>query len=334
MDNSFGVTGLLAAASPIAGAAIDAISSVGGGLFSANQARKNRQFQERMYYQQLEDNRENWRMQNEYNLPSAQLQRLKDAGLNPLLMYGQGGVSNVVSSPASGASAPHGAQASANFGTNFGQALVQAALMKAQIQNISADTKQKVANANKMETETAGQVIQNEINQATKDLQIAKAKKDNDLIDQSIEWLATQDNCLENMTAANIANLASVVDFREKYYNLDSARVENQIWYNIESIALGKAQVSLGLKQLAVDWYNAVSQRKEVMGKLMVFREQVASIAADTELTEQEKTNKILDAYNTVLKNEMIENIGTSDLGSVGGLLLMLSGNLSGRIKD
>ena len=31
-----------------------------------------------------------WNMQNEYNSPSAQVQRLKDAGLNPNLMYGNG----------------------------------------------------------------------------------------------------------------------------------------------------------------------------------------------------------------------------------------------------
>ena len=67
--------------------------SVSGGLFSANQARKNRKFQERMYNQQVQDTLDFWNKQNEYNLPSAQRQRLEDAGLNPLLMYGEGGVS-------------------------------------------------------------------------------------------------------------------------------------------------------------------------------------------------------------------------------------------------
>lgn len=319
---------------PVVGHAIDAVGSVATGLFNSNQAKKNRAFQERMYNQQVKDNRETWQMMVDYDTPLNQKNRLLEAGLNPLLMYGSGGVSNTVSSPAQGGSAPHGAQGSANFQTNFGQGLLQSMMLKSQIENMQADTKQKEANANKMVSETEGQKIQNDISVATKDAQIAKAKKDVDLMEQSIEWLATQDHCLENMTAANIANLASVMDFREKYYDLDKSRVENQIWTNIQSIALGKAQVSLGLKQLAVDWYNAVSQRKEVLGKLMVFREQASNIAADTELTEQEKTNKILDAYNTVLKNDMLENIGTDDLGSVGGMILLLSGYASGRIKD
>lgn len=34
-------------------------------------------------------NVQNWHMQNEYNHPKAQMERLKEAGLNPALMYGQ-----------------------------------------------------------------------------------------------------------------------------------------------------------------------------------------------------------------------------------------------------
>ena len=35
-----------------------------------------------------------WNRNNEYNTPLAQMQRLKDAGLNPNLMYGQGTTGN------------------------------------------------------------------------------------------------------------------------------------------------------------------------------------------------------------------------------------------------
>ena len=40
---------------------------------------------------------EQWQRANEYNLPSAQMQRLKDAGLNPAMMYGKGSAANVAS---------------------------------------------------------------------------------------------------------------------------------------------------------------------------------------------------------------------------------------------
>ena len=43
--------------------------------------------------------KEFWNMQNAYNTPKAQMQRLKDAGLNPALMYGQGNTGNAMGSP-------------------------------------------------------------------------------------------------------------------------------------------------------------------------------------------------------------------------------------------
>ena len=40
--------------------------------------------------QAMHYNQKQWQMQNEYNTPEAQMQRFKDAGLNPHLIYGQG----------------------------------------------------------------------------------------------------------------------------------------------------------------------------------------------------------------------------------------------------
>lgn len=43
-----------------------------------------------------------YNMQNAYNDPSAQMQRLKDAGLNPNLVYGSGDVANTTKAPTAG----------------------------------------------------------------------------------------------------------------------------------------------------------------------------------------------------------------------------------------
>lgn len=55
---------------------------------SMNQA--TRKWNERMYNTQRADALADWMRQNEYNHPMAQMQRLKDAGLNPNLVYGKG----------------------------------------------------------------------------------------------------------------------------------------------------------------------------------------------------------------------------------------------------
>jgi hypothetical protein len=44
-------------------------------------------------------NLEMWKLQNQYNSPQAQMQRLQEAGLNPHLMYGKGTVGNAQTMP-------------------------------------------------------------------------------------------------------------------------------------------------------------------------------------------------------------------------------------------
>lgn len=58
-------------------------SSATSSIASANLDKKNRKWQEQMYAQRLRDERDNWRMQNEYNSPSAVAGRMMSAGLNP-----------------------------------------------------------------------------------------------------------------------------------------------------------------------------------------------------------------------------------------------------------
>lgn len=74
---------IIGAGASILGDAANAAST------SANN-RKSRQWNEKMYSRQRADALADWNMQNEYNSPSAQMQRFRDANLNPNLIYGQG----------------------------------------------------------------------------------------------------------------------------------------------------------------------------------------------------------------------------------------------------
>lgn len=76
----------ISVASGIIGMGINRKQNIDNMDFASAEAQKQRDWQERM-----------WHMQNEYNAPSAVMQRLKDAGLNPNLAYGQiGGMSGNV----------------------------------------------------------------------------------------------------------------------------------------------------------------------------------------------------------------------------------------------
>lgn len=129
-----------------------------GSIFSNNAQKKenerNREFAEYMYDRQYDNSIKVWNMQNKYDLPSAQKQRLIDAGLNPDLMYSGKGVSPspnlqaaVAGSPSAGSLPGYGGLA---------EAFNQGRLLDAQIRNIDADTEKK-------KSETIGQGYQNNI---------------------------------------------------------------------------------------------------------------------------------------------------------------------------
>nr|DAH26111.1 MAG TPA: DNA pilot protein VP2 [Microviridae sp.] len=133
---------------------LGAISSIFSNKAQAEENQRNRDFTEYMYDKQYDNNIKMWNMQNKYDLPSAQKQRLIDAGLNPDLMYSGAGVSPspnlhaaVAGSPSSGSLPGYGGAV---------EAFNQGRLLDAQIRNIDADTKQK-------ESQTVGQGYQNEI---------------------------------------------------------------------------------------------------------------------------------------------------------------------------
>lgn len=119
-------------------------------------------------------------MQNEYNSPAAQVERLKQAGLNVGLMYQNGaGAGGTSAQPA----APEQAQWSPSMPDTSGLNLIaQAALQKAQIENIEADTKKKNEEAGNIsqdtklkESMTKATDLQNTIQEATTEAQIMAA---------------------------------------------------------------------------------------------------------------------------------------------------------------
>lgn len=70
------------------------VSALSGGAQSyatGKQNKKSRAFSREMYEKTKADNIKFWDMQNQYNSPEAQMQRLKSAGLNPNMVYDKGG---------------------------------------------------------------------------------------------------------------------------------------------------------------------------------------------------------------------------------------------------
>lgn len=104
------IESLISAADNTAGALIS------GGWNAINQSKTNaanleavnrtNQMQYELAKYQASEAERMWRLDNEYNSPAAQMERLKAAGLNPHLVYGNGSVANTSQSPPQGFQAP------------------------------------------------------------------------------------------------------------------------------------------------------------------------------------------------------------------------------------
>lgn len=145
------------------------LGSIAGGLFSVgtklnssevqrSENAKQREYEQKMYEKQKADNIAQWERQNQYDSPAEQMKRLKAAGLNPNLIYGQMGTGNVAQNVAtpqvsdlSGnmASANNAAASMVGAGAGVFNAVTQARLAEAQIHLTNAE-------ATKTEHETPG----------------------------------------------------------------------------------------------------------------------------------------------------------------------------------
>lgn len=111
-----------------------AIIGAGASIFGAGAANKQRR-QESNRQRQFSESM--WNKQNAYNTPANQIKRLKEAGLNPALMYGQGTVGNA--EKAMGYQQPQL--------ENIGAGVAQSAAAGAQLSVMNSQKKLNEANA-------------------------------------------------------------------------------------------------------------------------------------------------------------------------------------------
>lgn len=162
---------------PVIGSSI--ISGVGGLLGSVLGFKSNKDTNEgnmELAKYQYEKNLEMWNRNNEYNTPANQVQRMKDAGLNPALMYGSGSVANTSTSMPE-YKAPT-LQAYTDFGSLGLDKIAQIPMQQAQIRNLDANTglaEQRTA------TEVQNTLLTGykaEVEQINKSIKEAQSRKD------------------------------------------------------------------------------------------------------------------------------------------------------------
>lgn len=124
-----------AAAAQVAVSAINYASA-------ANTNKKQRKWMDEAYAKQRADALADWTMQNQYNSPAEQMKRLKEAGLNPNLVYGHGATTEAgtVRSSDTGSYRPEAPKLNEGAISNTIQYYQDTKLKQAQIDQLAAST--------------------------------------------------------------------------------------------------------------------------------------------------------------------------------------------------
>lgn len=273
---------LTLAGATVIGSGISAVGNALGGVLSTQSNKKlmreQMHWQESMYQRQLQDARENWRMQNAYNSPANQRKLLEDAGFNPGMLGSDLqsassadniAMGNVPSAP-SYSMTPNYIADTVNSATQAFSTLVAANATK---QN--ADTNAKNAETN---AKNAG------VNQQNADTQSALAYHQNAMTRQNIQ-LAAQENAFKSEFMQNQIN--------QMRANTNLVRVQTGIasitkeWLPYEK--------SMQLSKLSADIDNVLEDVKLKKVSIKVGEAQVRQLLASAELLiSQSKTNDAL----------------------------------------
>lgn len=182
--------------------------------------KKNRQWQEDM-----------WQKTNEYNSPAMQMQRYKDAGLNPHLIYGQGNNGN-----ASMASAPNQEQVDYQKGSaQFGDAIMSYVAQRkqqAEIDNLKKASDVMDADIIKKRAETQSTLSSS----AKTDLEVKQASELWQTTKETAEANLTNKNIESEKLRTDIQNTLKDMQVKDKTMHVSDAQIQ-QISQNIQESA-------------------------------------------------------------------------------------------------
>lgn len=247
---------------------------------------------------QNQANLDMWNIANEYNTPSAQMLRLRQAGINPNLYYANGQGSNIsVNPPQMTGGAPYNVADSAHIDLAGAS---QLALIDAQTRNINANT-------NKTISETQGTEIDNVVKQLTQgnvvemsNLQVESLKNNlaiQGLTKQQMAEVLVKTNAEVDKINSQIYNLNVDSALKrlqaDRYDDIIDSQLKNQDANTkkaLSDIGVNKAKVKELLSMVLLNNSNSAKVNQDI---------QIGSIRLKYEDQKLYLENALLDKQNT-----------------------------------
>lgn len=241
-------------------------------LWQEQQNKHNQLWQESMVDKQNQWNEMMWNRTNDYNSPSAQLQRAKDAGINPNFVVG----GNIATAqPMTSSSAPSATLPSANLPSGSSPSGSVASLSNSNPWNFGdiADSILKLTQAKKTKEETKTQMTYNQFASRIHEMGLKQSESE---IAKSYSDISVNDQKIQNMQNEVAKNLASIENINadtrlkaiDEYYK--SKEYEASIDNLIQDTGFKKAQVIYMMAKLPseIRRNNATAMAAEAQAEL------------------------------------------------------------------
>lgn len=284
--------------SPVAGLVGSGLSFLSGESANSTNLQAVREanaFNERMYERQHKDAMDFWNLQNKYNSPSAEVQRLRAAGLNPALMFGEGAGAASVSlpsaSPASVASVqPSFTPAASDLMLKGIQDGIVSSVMSLQAQD-----------------QHESMVLDNQVKAATVQTQIAKAIVELQNLIKSGKLSDSQKSYYNEM----VGNLQREQKFFDATYNerVDAVSLGNQVMQEQRDNLYSQSLVNLANRQmLAMEPWLRMQQNSRdwsmVNAAVREIDQKIGSMKETDKLTREQIKKVVAETFGEKLKNQ------------------------------
>lgn len=275
-------------------------------IVQANYTNKtDKKFTREMFEKQREWALESWMLQNRYSLPSAVRQRIEDAGLNPLLLYGNGGsvtsAAGSIGQPTPVSRVSHLPQTEA-VGTQMGMMLAQIEQLRSQSRLQDAEALKAVQDSKKSEAETEGININNAWSRDTYQLRQDALEAE---IKLKEEFQLTEQSKREQLSSQNQLNLKNI-DFLEN-------EIANKNKLTEQEIKESNQRITNSIKITAQQVSTLKAEERKALADAYL-AQVTAKIKEETEGSPEwqkmQYSKLVGDAYNALVSGEAkdIEN--------------------------
>ena len=289
--------------------ATSAISS----LFGVNEAEKNRKFNAEQAQLQRDWQEKMWNLSNEYNSPLQQMQRFKEAGLNPNLVYGDG-AKTLAAQVGSGAAASSSAVGRGSIENPVTTAIGIQSQME-QIKNLKEQNELLKQQARKTSNEADSVAWQNNYNLSMEEVKKAIEMKNYDVLNASLDKMRIDMINSTRITDEQVRTMAQGRLMQIKEYDLRSWQLGEQFKQNWYELQTGRINANANARNAAAAWLNASSLaglRDWQIGEIaqgILYRSQLQNGKVtlqdiDIELQKANVYGKRLDNFNKALNNE------------------------------